>query len=316
MNVYLKFQNLTQTSKKMVVYRILTFLLILSLSPSLYSQGVAAGDLFRSSVLTPLNSSTAGIEGPAADKDGNLYYVNYGKEGTIGMYSKEGESSVFIELPEGSIGNGIRFDSKGNMLIADYTKHNILKVDMTSKKISVFAHEPKMSQPNDIAIDSKNRLYASDPDWKNRKGKIWRIDTDGKVTFLDSLGTTNGIEVSPDEKTLYVNASRQIWAYDLSKKGEISNKRLFIEFTDFGMDGMRCDINGNLYIARFGKGVIAVVSPDAKLVREVSLTGKRPTNVAFGGKDGCTVYATLQDQGNIESFRVDIPGRAWKMAGK
>jgi sugar lactone lactonase YvrE len=173
-----------------------------------------------------------------------------------------------------------------------------------------------MTQPNDIAIDSKDRLYASDPDWKNRKGKIWRIDTDGKVTFLDSMGTTNGIEVSPDEKTLYVNASRQIWAYDLSKKGEISNKRLFMEFTDFGMDGMRCDIKGNLYIARFGKGVIAVVSPDAKLVREVSLTGKRPTNVAFGGKDGCTVYATLQDQGNIESFRVDVPGREWKMFEK
>jgi sugar lactone lactonase YvrE len=130
------------------------------------------------------------------------------------------------------------------------------------------------------------------------------------------MGTTNGIEVSPDEKTLYVNASRQIWAYDLSKKGEISNKRLFMEFTDFGMDGMRCDIKGNLYIARFGKGVIAVVSPDAKLVREVSLTGKRPTNVAFGGKDGCTVYATLQDQGNSESFRVDVPGRECKMFEK
>ena len=316
MNVYLQFRNLTQTSKKMPVSRIFASVLILWLSASLFSQSVKTGDLFRSSILTPLNSSTVGIEGPASDKEGNLYYVNYGKQGTIGMYSKGGESSVFIELPEGSIGNGIRFDSKGNMLIADYTKHNILKVDMTSKKISVFAHEPGMSQPNDIAIDSKNRLYASDPDWKNRKGKIWRIDTDGKVSFLDSMGTTNGIEVSPDEKTLYVNASRQIWAYDLSKKGEISNKRLFMEFADHGMDGMRCDINGNLYIARFGKGVIAIVSPDAELVREVSLTGKRPTNVAFGGIDGCTVYVTLQDQGNIESFRTDIPGREWKMTGK
>lgn len=300
----------------MSVNRIFTALLILSLSSSLSSQDVKTADLFKSSVLTPVNSSTVGIEGPAADKEGNLYYVNYSRQGTIGMYSTGGESSVFIELPEGSIGNGIRFNSKGYMLIADYTKHNILRVDMTSKKVSVFAHEPGMSQPNDIAIDSKDRLYASDPDWKNRKGKIWRIDTDGKVTFLDSLGTTNGIEVSPDEKTLYVNASRQIWAYDLSKKGAISNKRLFMEFADFGMDGMRCDIKGNLYIARFGKGVIAVVSPDGKLVREVLLTGKRPTNVAFGGEDGCTVFATLQDQGNIECFRTDIPGREWKMSGK
>jgi len=187
---------------------------------------------------------------------------------------------------------------------------------MTSKKVGVFAHEPGMSQPNDIAIDSKNRLYASDPDWKNRKGKIWRIDTNGKVIFLDSMGTTNGIEVSPDEKTLYVNASRKVWAYDLSKKGDISNKRLLIEFTDFGMDGMRCDVRGNLYITRFGKGAIAVVSPEGKLIREITLTGKRPTNIAFGGHDGCTAYVTLQDQGNIESFRVDIPGKEWKMLKK
>jgi gluconolactonase len=300
----------------MRIYRFIIIVFILSISLSSYSQDSSESELFKSSVRTPVNSSTIGVEGPASDREGNLYYVNYSKEGTIGLLSKEGKSSVFVELPEGSVGNGIRFDSKGNMLIADYKKHNILRVDMINKKIEVFAHEKSMSQPNDIAIDTKNRLYASDPDWKNRKGRIWRIDTNGKVTLLDSLGTANGIEVSPDEKTLYVNASRKILAYDLSKKGEISNKRLFMEFTDFGMDGMRCDIKGNLYIARFGKGVIAVVSPDGNLVREVSLTGKRPTNVAFGGEDGRTVYVTLQDQGNIESFRVDIPGREWKMPRK
>jgi gluconolactonase len=300
----------------MSIKRVFIVLIVLSQSISSNSQNLSEDELFKSSVRTPVNSSTIGVEGPASDREGNLYYVNYSKEGTIGLLSKEGKSSIFIELPEGSVGNGIRFDSKGKMLVADYKQHNILRVDMSNRNIEVFAHEQSMSQPNDIAIDTKNRLYASDPDWKNRKGRIWRIDTNGKVTLLDSLGTANGIEVSPDEKTLYVNASRQIWAYDLSKKGLISNKRLFMEFTDFGMDGMRSDINGNLYVARFGKGVIAVVSPDGKLVREIPLTGKRPTNVAFGGKDGCTVYVTLQDQGNIESFRVEIPGREWNMPRK
>jgi len=101
--------------------------------------------------------------------------------------------------------------------------------------------------------------------------------------------------------------------YNLSKKGKISNKRLLIEFPDFGMDGMRCDANGNLYIARYGKGVVAVVSAEGKLMREITLTGKKPTNVAFGGNDGKTVYVTLQDQGNIETFRSDTPGREWVM---
>lgn len=288
-------------------------LLFTGLSLSLFAQENTSDELFKASVITPVKSSTTGVEGPAVDKGGTVYYVNFERQGTIGRISPDGKLSVYIDLPEGSIGNGIRFDSKGNMLIADYTKHNILKVNMKSKNLTVFAHNPAMSQPNDIAIDSKDRLYASDPDWKNRKGRVWRIDRNGKFTLLDSLGTANGIEVSPDEKTLYVNASRQVWAYDLSSKGDVSNKRLFTEFKDGGMDGMRCDVNGNLYIARFGVGQVAIVSPQGKVIKEVKLAGKSPTNVAFGGKDGCTVYVTLQDQGNLESFRTDTPGREWKM---
>ncbi len=268
---------------------------------------------YKSSVIVPVNTFTIGVEGPAVDRHGNVSAVNFETEGTIGKITPDNQAGLFIRLPEGSIGNGIRFDSRGNMLIADYTMHNILKVDMATGQISVFANEPLMSQPNDIAIDSRDRIYASDPDWKARKGKFWRIDTDGSTTLLDSLGTANGIEVSPDEKTLYVNAGRTVWAYDLSSGGDVSNKRVLIEFPDFGMDGMRCDIKGNLYIARFGKGVVAIVSPEGNLLREVQLTGKRPTNVAFGGKDGKTLYVTLQDQGNLESFRVETPGREWKM---
>lgn len=275
----------------------------------------AGTELFKSSRLTPEKSFPSGIEGPAVSKSGILYAVNFGKPGTIGQVSPSGEASLFVELPAGSIGNGIRFDSKGNMLIADYTKHNILKVNMSTKEISVFAHNPRMSQPNDIAIDNKDRLYASDPNWKAGAGRIWRIDTDGKSTLLDSMGTANGIEVSPDNKLLYVNESvqRKVWVYDLSPEGEVSNKRLFYEFPDFGMDGMRCDVDGNLYISRHGKGTVAKISPSGKLLQEITLFGKLASNVAFGGKDGRTVYVTLQDKGNIESFRVDKPGREWKM---
>lgn len=200
------------------------------------------------------------------------------------------------------------------MLIADYKKHNVLKVDMKTKSVSVFAHESRMTQPNDLAIDSKDRIYASDPNFKLNTGRVWRIDTNGNVTLLDSLPTiANGIDVSPDETKLYVGTGREIFSYDLSSGGELSNKKLFIEFPDFSTDGMRCDAAGNLYIARIGKGVVAKVSPVGKLLKEIKLIGKKPTNIAFGGKDGCTVYVTLMDMGNLENFRVTIPGRSWKM---
>lgn len=279
-------------------------------------QQASSPPLFRSSVIMPVNSSTSGVEGPAVDRNGTLYWVNYDHQGTIGQFTPGGNPAVFIELPDGSIGNGIRFDSKGNMLIADYSNHNILRVDMASGHLTVFAHESKMSQPNDIAIDSGDRIYASDPDWQAGTGRIWRIDTDGKVTLLDSLGTANGIEVSPDEKNLYVNASGEVYAYDLSPDGDVSNRRVLTGFPDSGMDGMRCDIEGNLYITRFGKGTVVKISPGGQVIKEIQLTGKSPTNIAFGGSDGCTAYVTLQDQGNIESFRTDIPGREWKMQKK
>jgi len=291
-------------------------MLLIGISVAANAQSKRDNILFISSVLTPVNSFTTGVEGPAVDKKGNLYAVNYQREGTIGIVTPDGKADLFVTLPEGSVGNGIRFDSKGNMLIADYTRHNILKVDMTSKKISVFAHNEKMSQPNDIAIDNKDRLYASDPNWKAGSGRIWRIDTNGKFTLLDSMATVNGIDVSPDQKTLYVNELLKIWAYNLSPAGEISNKRLLIEFPDFGMDGLRVDVDGNIYQARYGKGVIAKISSQGKLLKEIALKGKKPTNVAFGGPDGCTMYVTLQDERNLETFRVDRPGREWLLKNK
>lgn len=271
--------------------------------------------LYQSKVFTEPGGFPSGIEGPAVDVNGTLYAVNYEKPGTIGQVTPEGEASLFVTLPEGSIGNGIRFNSKGEMLIADYTNHNVLKVDMNTKEITVFAHNDQMNQPNDIAITDNDILFASDPDWKNSAGQLWRINTDGSFTLLeDNMGTTNGVEVSPDNKTLYVNESvqRNVWAYDLSPEGDISNKRLLIKFDDYGMDGMRTDIEGNLYITRHGKGTVVKVSPQGEILQEIALTGKTPSNIAFGGEDGRTAFITLQDNGNIESFRVEHPGREFK----
>ncbi len=137
------------------------------------------------------------------------------------------------------------------------------------------------------------------------------------LPFLN-LGTTNGVEVSTDEKKLYVGESvqRKVWQYDLSKDGEISNKRLLIEFPDFGLDGMRCDQKGNLYITRHGKGTVLIVSPEGEMIREIEMAdGKNITNLAFGGPDGKTVYCTVADIGNIQTFRTDTPGRSWKLFG-
>jgi len=270
-----------------------------------------AQDLFVTVDHTQENLFTRNIEGPAFDKKGNLYVVNFQKDGTIGLVKPDGSVELFVTLPDSSIANAIQFDSKGNMYLADWKGHNVLKVDMKTKSVSVYVHAD-FNQPNDICINKKDQLFASDPNWKNSTGKLWRIDKGGKAILLDdAMGTTNGIELSPDEKILYVNESvqRKIWAFNVDAKGNISNKRLLAEFPDFGFDGMKCDKQGNLYVTRYGKGVIAVLSPTGKLIREIPLKGKSCSNLVFGGKNGKTVFVTLQDRKGMEKFNVDIPGK-------
>ena len=275
-----------------------------------------AEELFKATPLTKPGEFTKGIEGPACDKAGNVFAVNFKEQGTIGRVSPDGKGEVFLTLPEGSTGNGIRFDKKGNMFIADYPKHNVMRVDAKTKKLTVFAHEPRMNQPNDLAIDAKGNLYASDPNWAKVTGQLWRISKKGKVKLLaDDMGTTNGIEVSPDGKTLYVNESRQrnIWAFSIKRDGSVEEKRLLKKFEDHGFDGMRCDAKGNLYVTRHGKGIVVILSPDGKILKEVDVLGARPTNLCFGGPDGRTVYVTEVEDTRIVQFRVEHPGLSWTL---
>jgi gluconolactonase len=304
------------TLKIILLMRILAVFVFWCLTLPLLGQ---ANDAFlapyQAKDLTAENLFTENIEGPNFDKAGNLYVVNFQKDGTIGLVHPDGTVELFVTLPEGSTANAIQFDAAGNMLLADYTGHNLLQVNMKTKAVSVFCHNDQFNQPNDICINKKGQVFASDPSWKASTGKLWRVDTDGKPTLLtDEMGTTNGIELSPDEKTMYVNESvqRNVWAFDVDGKGNISNKRLFYKFDAFGMDGMKCDRDGNLYICRHGKGTVVILSPAGKLLQEVALKGKKVSNIVFGGKDGKTCYVTMQDRKSMEMFRSDIPGKNYK----
>ncbi len=257
---------------------------------------------------------TGSIEGPAVDGRGNLFAVNFGRNGTIGRVNAKGDAELFLLLPEGSVANSIVFTKTGTMLLADYTMHNILAADTAARTVTVFSHNGKFNQPNDLCLSDRGQLFASDPHWKTGSGKLWRIDPDGSSHLLeDSMGTTNGITLSPDESVLYVNESiqRKVWKYSLHASGSISRKTLFHSFDDFGMDGMKCDAEGNLYVTRYGKGTIAVLSPEGALLREIALKGKKCSNLVFGGADGRTVFVTMQDRKTIEYFRNDIPGKGF-----
>lgn len=271
--------------------------------------------LYTAKDFTAENLFSSNIEGPCFDKDGNLYVVNFGKDGTVGSIKKDGTGEIFVTLPEGSVANSIKFSRKGGeMYLADFKGHNVLKVEMKTKKVSIYLHNPAFNQPNDFCITKGDHLYVSDPNWQKNSGKVWFIAKGGRPFLLaDSLGTTNGIELSPDEKVLYVNESvqRKVWRYDVGENFAISNKKLLAVFPDFGLDGMKCDKAGNLYVTRYGKGTIVVLNPAGDQIREIPLKGKSCSNLVFGGEDGKTVFVTLQDRKCMESFRVETAGKGY-----
>lgn len=279
----------------------------------LFTAFFCEAQLYTAKDFTAENLFSENIEGPNVDKDGNLFVVNFERDGTIGMVKADGVPMLWIVLPKGSLANSIMFNENGNLLLADWKGHNILFVDKKTKATAIYAHSDQFNQPNDLCINKKGQLFASDPNWKESTGKLWRIEKGGGKPILlkDNMGTTNGIELSPDEKKLYVNESvqRKIWVFDVDKAGNISNQKLFHEFTDFGLDGMKCDKKGNLYVARHGKGVVAVFSPKGELIREISLKGKSVSNITFGGKDGKTCFVTMQDRKCIETFQTEIAGK-------
>lgn len=101
------------------------------------------------------------------------------------------------------------------------------------------------------------------------------------------MGRTNGIDLSPDEKLLYVSESynsqgvpyvQKIWVYDSNvTSGTISGKRLFADFSQIDstasidIDGMKTDVNGNLFVTRHGGREVVIFNPEGDVIGKIGL---------------------------------------------
>jgi len=164
----------------------------------------------------------------------------------------------------------------------------------------------RLNSPNDVVAKSDGSIWFTDPvfgllgNYEGYKAEseinpnVYRIDGEtGKATVVadDVLGP-NGLCFSPDEKILYVVESRgvpnrKILAYDVSADGKtISNKRIHIDAGPGTPDGMRSDIDGNLWCG-WGMGDpeldgVFVFAPDGAQIGRIALP-ERCANLCFGG---------------------------------
>ena len=264
--------------------------------------------------LTPPGAFTDGIEGPAYGPDGFLYVVNYQSQGTIGKTAPNGTTTTLLTLPGGGVGNGIRFGVDGSMYIADYVSHTIWKRGADGS-LSVHCHDDRFHQPNDMTIAADGTIYASDPDWPGGGGRVWRITPDGVASILiDNLSLPNGIELAPDGTTLYVGQTKPpaILRYVIDGD-DVGPPETLIAFDDALIDGIRCDVDGNVHAARYDAGCVAVVSPLGVVLKQIDTLGCCPSNLAFGGPDGRTVHVTEVSRRRIVTYRSDAAGAALRL---
>lgn len=217
--------------------------------------------------------------------------------------------------------------------------HRVLKLTVGTENniLSSYGYcsNDNMLEPNDLTVSRSGTVFASEMRFTansaDTDGHVWSCLPNGLTKQLDTMGPTNGIELSRDERHLYVSESynrngmpfaQKIWRYNTNiEEGTISSKYLFIDFgsadnsAHHEIDGIRTDVNGNLFVARYGGDHIVVLSPEGSLLGKIALSFPNPTNLEFGGPHGRDLYIVGEcaqvGRGCVDRIDVVNPGNAW-----
>ncbi|HEU0007077.1 MAG TPA: SMP-30/gluconolactonase/LRE family protein, partial [Terriglobia bacterium] len=266
-------------------------------------------------------------EGPAVDADGSVYFSDIWNN-RIMKLAADGSQSVF--RADSGRTNGNTFDQLGRLVSCEGAemgpggRRRVVRTDLKTGEVTVLTERYegiRYNSPNDVVVDGRGRIYFTDPCYGDRSlmemeiEGVYCIDQGGSVTRIlrqPVIQRPNGIAITPDDQTLYLvdsnpnaGGNRKIWAFDLATNGSVSNQRLVYDFAPSrGADGMRLDVDGNLWIAaginrarREGETTghpagVYVISPAGKLLGCIPVPEDLVTNLAFGGQDKKTLYVT------------------------
>src|SRR6185312_5851414 len=241
-------------------------------------------------------------EGPATDKDGNVFFTDQ-PNNKIWKYSTDGKLSLFMS--DAGRSNGMYFDNNGN-LISCADEHDQLWSIRADKKVTGLVkdfHGHLLNGPNDVFVTPAGFIYFTDPYYQRTYWKRKSPDIEGqKVYFLkkindpvvviDDLQKPNGIIGTPDGKYLYVAdiEGNKTFKYTIEKDGNLKDKTLF---TAQGSDGMTIDHQGNIYLT--GNGV-TVYNSEGKQIEHIDIPADWTGNITFGGKDRNVLFITASQK--------------------
>jgi len=217
-------------------------------------------------------------------------------------------------------------DPRDRILIGTKTGLAVLDRKTGSyEMLAQFSEQPnERIRGNDGASDPHGRFWlGSMTDFPygecKPEGSLYRFDgKDGKEEVLQGLIIPNSVGWSPDKKTMYFTHStpQQVLAFDYdTDTGAVTNQRLFYQHQGTGdPDGFRVDVDGNIWHAVYGESRVLKISPEGKLVGQITLPTKNITCVEFVGTE--LIITTASDADSPDGskskalggavFRVDV----------
>jgi gluconolactonase len=245
-------------------------------------------------------------EGPVWFGDGRYLLWSDIPNNRIMKWEEEtGAVSVFRK-PSG-FANGNTRDRQGRLVTCEHGGRRVTRTeyDGTFSVIADRFEGKALNSPNDVVVKSDGSIWFTDPVfgllgyYEGYPAKpelpmnVYRVDgRSGEMTVVEGeISRPNGLCFSPDESTLYLVESgtspRNVYAYDVTDGGRrLVNKRKFIDVGPGTPDGMRCDIEGNLWMG-WGMGSVEldgvnIYNPDGRLIGRIGLP-ERCANLCFGG---------------------------------
>ena len=255
------------------------------------------------------------LEGPVFDEIGNLYVSDI-PFGRVFRIDPKGEWDLVAQW-DGEP-NGMKFISATELLVTDY-RNGLMLVNVLSGELRPFLtrrNTESFKGVNDLTVDSQGNLYFTDQGQTglhDPTGRVYRLTPAGRLDLLlSNIPSPNGIVLSPDERFLFVAVTRGncVWRMPVLADGSVSKAgQFFTSYGPSGPDGLAMDESGRLLVANPGLAYIWVLNPRAEPVQVLRATpGHSLTNLAFGGADRKTLYATDSTSGEILRIAMDVPG--------
>lgn len=255
------------------------------------------------------------LEGPVFDTHGNLYVTDI-PFGRVFRIDPKGEWDLVAQW-DGEP-NGMKFLSDTELLVTDY-KNGLMRLNIQTGQVKSFLerrNSESFKGVNDLVLDARGNVYFTDQGqtgMHDPSGRVYRLSPDGKLDLLlNNVPSPNGIVLSPDERFLFVAATRgnSVWRMPLLSDGSVSKVgQFFTSYGPSGPDGLAMDETGRLLVANPGLAYVWVLSHWAE--PEEILTGPKGaslTNMTFGGKDRKTLYCTDSSNGNILMADMSVAG--------